>query len=148
MFTAKSYRKVPQRSLSPPCPFSSWTTTSTSTQTTRRQSSAGISPLPKEGTWSEAEERIMAAFAIPSVQIQVGYDSSWLLPMMMTMALQTQHLHPTRRPQPRSLHHLCCLLTAPTPPWSPPMAPPKDHTSLTCHLHLPQQEVSPCSCPP
>ncbi len=145
MFTAKSYRKAPQHSPSPPCPCSSWTITSTTTRTTRPPSSTGISPLPREVIRLEAGEITMGAYAVLLAPTQEACGSFCHLPMMM--APQTQHLHPTPRPPPRSPRHLCCLPIAPTQPWSPPIVPPKEHTSLTCRPHLPQQGVSPSACP-
>lgn len=146
MFTAKSYRKAPQPSPSPPCPCSSWTTTSTTTRTTRPPSSAGISPLPREVIRLGAEEITLGADAVLLVPTREACGSSWHPPM--TTDPQTQHLHPTPRPQPRSPHHPCCLPIALTQPWLPPIVPPKEHTSLTCRPHLPQQGVSPSDCPP
>ena len=144
-FTAKSYRKAPRHSPSPPCPCSSWTTTSTTTRTTRPPSWAGISPLLREVTQLEVEETT-GGYAVVFVPTREACASSWHLLMMMVP--RTQHLHPTPRPQPRSLHHPCCLPIAHTQRWSPLMVPPKEHTSLTCRPHLPQQGVSRSGCPP
>lgn len=126
MSTARSYRKVPPRSHCPPCPSLSWRTTSTT-----------AARIPREVIW--LEERVTTAYAVPSARTREGSGLFWLLLMMR--APQIQHLHPTHRPQPHSLHRLCCLLTARTQPW----APPRERTSLTCHLL--RQEVLPSNFP-
>lgn len=146
MFTAKSCRKAPQHSLSPPCPCSSSTTTSTTTLITRPPSLAGIFHLPREVIQLEAEEITTGAYAVLLAPIQEACVSYLHLPMMT--APQIQHLHPIPHQRPRSPRHPCCLPIALTQPWSPPMGLPKEHTSLTCHPHLPQQGVSPSGCPP
>lgn len=148
-FTARSSRKAPQPSLSPPCRCSSSTTTSTSTPTTRPPSSDPL--LPRGGILLEAEEKTaeektVEDYAVLSAPTPEACVSSWLLPM--TTAPRTQPLHPTPRPQPLSPRPPCCLLIAHTQPWSPPMVPPKEHTSLTCLLHLHPQGASPSVCPP
>lgn len=144
MFTVKSYRKAPQHSPCHLCLCSSWTTTIT--RTTRPPSLAEISPLPRVVIQFELEEITMQACAVPLTPTREVCGSSSHLLMMMVP--QIQHLHPTPHPQPHFPHHPCCPPIAPTQPWLPPMAPPKEHTSLICHPHLPQQGVSPSSCPP
>lgn len=144
-FIAKFYKKAPQHSPCLPCPCSSWTTTSNA-RTSRPPSSAGISPLPRKVIRVDVGEITTWEYAVLLTTTREACASSWHRPMMT--APLTQHLHPTRHPQPRSPHLRCCLLIAPTQPWLPPMVPPKEHISQTCHPHLPQQGVSPSSCPP
>lgn len=135
MCTAKSYRKALQHSPSPPCPCLSWKTTNTTTRTTR--------PPRREIILSEAGETTAAAFTALLVPTREACGSFW---HRLTMtALQTQHLHLTPRPQPHSPPHPCCPQTALTPPW---LLLQKNHISLICRPHLPQQGASRSSCPP
>lgn len=145
-FTVRSYRKAPQRSPCHPCLCSNWTTISSTTQTTRPASLAEISLLHRGVTQFEAEGITTQAYADPLMPTREVCGSSLHLQMMT--AHQIQHLHPTLHLQPLYPHHPFYPLIAPTQPWSPPMAPPKEHTFLICHPHLPQLGVSLSSCPP
>lgn len=139
IFTAKSYRKAPQHSPSPPSPCLSWRT-SIITRTTRPQSLAGIFPPIREVSLLEAEDTTVAACVVLSIPTREACGSYWH--QLMMMLLRTQPLHPIHHPQPRSPHHLCCPLIALIQLWSPPMVPRKKHTSLICRPHLPRRGIS------
>lgn len=140
--TARSCRKAPLPSPSPRCPCLSCTTTSVTALITR-PSSAGISPPPRKvNPLAGTTVRVLTVLLLST---QEGCISSLHLPTMTIP--QTQHLHLTPLLQLRSPHHPCCLQTAPTQTWLPPVLL-KGHTFLTCLHHLLPVGALPFSCLP
>lgn len=141
--TARCYRRAPLPSPSPRCPCLSCTTTSATAPITRPPSSAGISPPPRKvNPLAGTTARVLTTLLLSTREGCVSFSR---LPMMTIP--QTQHLHLTPLLQLRSPHHPCCLQTAPTQTWLPPVLL-RGHTFLTCHRRLLPVGASPFSCLP